>query len=369
MKILLLHLFDKERAMHQQATYNKWVSIWLLVGLVMLVGQIFIGGVTRLTGSGLSITKWEIVTGTLPPMNEGEWEEEFNKYQETPQYKLVNKGMTISAFKYIYFWEYFHRLWARLIGFVFFIPWCYFMLRGWVTKRLNKGLAVVIGFAVLTASFGWIMVASGLVERPWVNAYKLSIHLLLGFSVFITLYAVWYRYIYGYKYVVAKNANLRRWSGVLFGLVLVQVILGGMMSGMKAGLSYPTWPKMNGEWIPGVLFQGDYWTLSNFINYDDTIFMVAWVQLFHRVVAYIILIYSVLFIYRMKKESVNLVINMVLVSVLISQIILGILTLVAFKQGVPVTLGSAHQLGALALSTIAYHYHFILFRKQELREV
>lgn len=348
--------------MHQQATYNKWVSIWLLVGLVMLVGQIFIGGVTRLTGSGLSITKWEIVTGTLPPMNEGEWEEEFNKYQETPQYKLVNRGMTISAFKYIYFWEYFHRLWARLIGFIFFIPWCYFMWRGWVTRRLNKGLAIVVGLAVITASFGWIMVASGLVERPWVNAYKLSIHLLLGFSVFIALYAAWYRYVYGNKVVIRQNGNLM--SGVLFGLVMVQIILGGMMSGMKAGLSYPTWPQMNGEWIPGVLFEGGHWTLSSFINYDDSIFMVALVQLIHRVIAYIILVVSGLYVYESYKNGVNSVINKVLVSVLISQIILGIWTVVEFKHGVPVALGSAHQLGALALSTVVFHCRFILLERR-----
>ena len=178
--------------------YNRIVKAWLIIGIIMLFFQIIIGGVTRITGSGLSITKWEIVTGTFPPLTESKWQEEFDAYKKTPQYQKINKGMMLgsvfdsSSFKFIYFWEYFHRLWARLMGFVFVIPLLFFYVKKWVDKKLLVKLSYVFLGATLAAFFGWIMVASGLKERPWVNAYNLSLHLgiallTLGFLLHASL--------------------------------------------------------------------------------------------------------------------------------------------------------------------------------------
>ena len=175
----------------RSVAYNvpKPVRVWLAIGVFMVFMQVIIGGITRLTGSGLSITEWEIVTGTLPPLNAADWQIEFEKYQETPQYEKINEGMSMSDFKFIFFWEYFHRLWARTMGFVFIIPFFIFLRKGWLPKPLMRRLLIVVGMAAVVASFGWIMVASGLIERPWVDAYKLTIHLSLAFILFS--YLLW----------------------------------------------------------------------------------------------------------------------------------------------------------------------------------
>lgn len=165
----------------------QWLKYWLFTGLIFLFFQVVIGGITRLTGSGLSITKWDIVTGTFPPMSEETWIEEFELYKKTPQYHKINAGMSISAFKWIYFWEYLHRLWARTMGFVFLIPFLIFYRKKLISNHLLRRLGVVILLAMLAATFGWIMVASGLVNRPWVNAYKLSFHLCIALSVYTAL--------------------------------------------------------------------------------------------------------------------------------------------------------------------------------------
>ena len=162
---------------------SRWVKIWIVTGVLMIFMQIVIGGVTRLTGSGLSITRWEIVIGAVPPLGEAAWQEAFDLYKETPQYHRINKGMNLDEFKFIYFWEYFHRLWARLMFFVFIIPFGFFLLRGMLSKKLARWLLLVVLLAGLEGFFGWIMVKSGLRERPWVNAYNLTLHLCMGFII------------------------------------------------------------------------------------------------------------------------------------------------------------------------------------------
>ena len=178
--------------------YSKKVVLWLFIGLVMVFIQVIVGGITRLTESGLSITKWEVISGTLPPLSENDWVQQFDLYKSTPQYKEINEGMDLDDFKFIYFWEYIHRFWARIMGLVFIVPFLYFLFKGYIDRVLLKNLSVVILFALLAATFGWIMVASGLVERPWVNAYKLSIHLMIAFSVYISL--LW-------TFLCARDAN------------------------------------------------------------------------------------------------------------------------------------------------------------------
>ncbi len=265
--------------------YPRIVRAWLLAGLVLIFVQVVVGGITRLTGSGLSITRWEIVTGTLPPLNAADWNEAFALYQATPQYAKMNEGMPLDDFKFIYFWEYFHRLWARMMGLVFALPLAYFVWKGYVDRGLGKRLAFVFVAAALTASFGWIMVASGLIERPLVNAYKLSIHLGIAFITFgILLWTV--LWAFDIRLSAKPPRALRRSVYVLVGVLIVQILLGGMMSGMKAALAYPTWPDLHGAAVPGVLLQASNWTLDHVIHYDSHPFMSALVQLLHRTAGY-----------------------------------------------------------------------------------
>ena len=177
----------------------------------MVFIQIVVGGITRLTGSGLSITKWEIITGTLPPMNDAQWEEAFDLYKVTPQYEKINEGMSMKQFKFIYFWEYIHRLWGRFMGIVFIIPFLIFWRKGWIDKKLMSRLAWVIPMAALVASFGWIMVASGLNDRPWVNTYKLTLHLSLALILYA--YLLWTYFVTSLRYKpVFHNLMLKRWT-------------------------------------------------------------------------------------------------------------------------------------------------------------
>ena len=336
---------------------NKAVKIWLLAGLIMIFFQIIIGGITRLTGSGLSITEWEIVTGTFPPTGEKAWEDEFDKYKATPQYEKINKGMSMSEFKFIYFWEYIHRLWARLMGFVFLVPFILFYRKGLFDRKLLRSLGTVVLLAVLVASFGWIMVASGLEERPWVNAYKLSLHLSLALILFGYLLWVFCDYI-GLKRF--NSAALFRLSRMFLIILSIQIFLGGMMSGMKAGLVAPTWPDMNGEMIPKSLISQTTWVKETFIAYDSSPNMSLIVQFLHRGIAYICAILVLILFYRNKRGSLNLqVVNWIGVLTLI-QIIIGILTVINCKAIIPVFYGSLHQAIAIFLLTAVIILNFKL---------
>lgn len=342
--------------------YPWLLKIWLITGLVMIFFQIVIGGITRLTGSGLSITKWEIVTGTLPPLSESQWVAEFELYKQTPQYLKINEGMTLSSFKFIYFWEYIHRLWARMMGFVFAIPFLIFWRKGWIDRQLMRKLGVVILLAALVASFGWIMVASGLVDRPWVNAYKLTLHLSLAIILFSYLLNTTFG-VFELKKRVFHNRVLKNWSTGLVILLAVQIMLGGLMSGMKAALSYPTWPMMHGYWIPDILLDGANWKWVHFIDYDKNPFMPALVQVLHRSVAYLLVISGLYFFYRglsLSKSSTFSFGLYLWAGFLLLQVFLGILTLIHSIGFIPVGLGVLHQGGAIVLLSVSLFLHYQL---------
>lgn len=328
--------------MHNQPLRNS-VKVWLWTGLVMLFFQIIIGGITRLTGSGLSITKWEIVTGTIPPVNQQQWEEAFNAYKATPQYQKINQGMSLGRFKWIYFWEYLHRLWARSMGFVFLIPLIYFWFRGYLTTKLKQDLIVVFLLAGVVGAFGWIMVASGLVNRPWVNAYKLTLHLGLAL---VTMSYLWWAYLKTGKHLSSSDyVRHQKTAKKLLILVSVQILLGGMMSGMKAALMYPSFPKMNQDWIDPILFQASSWKWVHFIDYDRYAFLPALVQVLHRAMALIILF----LFFRVLFKSFRLPLIQYMGFLLIVQIVLGILTLLNSIGSIPLFLGVAHQAVAILL--------------------
>ena len=344
---------------------SKIVQWWLIAGLVMIFFQVVIGGVTRLTGSGLSITKWEIVTGTFPPLGQVEWNEAFDLYKETPQYKKINEGMSLKDFKFIYFWEYFHRLWARTMGFVFLIPFLIFLFKGMLPRSLIYRLGGVIMLAVLVASLGWVMVASGLINRPLVNAYKLSIHLSVAFLLYA--YLLWtYLHASFPNVKIINNIVLKRGWIILITLLCFQIVLGGIMSGMKAGLFYPTWPDMNNELIPNILMNRAEWSFENLVNYDSNPLMAALIQFLHRMVAYLLTFNIFWFFYKSKNQDFNSTFNKnvnLLVIVLIIQVLLGILTVINCVGTIPLTLGVLHQAGALVMLTTVVGVHYQMFRK------
>ncbi len=334
--------------------YNRVVKIWLLIGVTMLFFQIVIGGITRITGSGLSITKWEIVTGTLPPLSTKQWQEEFELYKNTPQFRKINTEMEmgsifkIGTFKFIYFWEYIHRLWARMMGFVFLFPFLFFLSKSWVDKPLIRRLGLVILLTILAASFGWIMVASGLIERPWVNAYKLALHLCIGISVYAVM--LWTCF-YGFSIKRFQYQKIKKLLNIFLIILCLQIFFGGVMSGMRAGLFYPSWPDMNGSLIPHVVFDSEMYTLDNFNNYDKNNLLPALIQTIHRLTAYILFAFG-LFVFRKvykKQEYVFKVQSIVVLVLLLLQMIIGILTVVHCKGSIPIFYGILHQVFAIFL--------------------
>jgi len=333
------------------------VRIWLLIGLAMVFLQIGIGGVTRLTGSGLSITRWEIVTGSVPPLNDVAWKEAFDLYKATPQYARINEGMSMSAFKFIFFWEYFHRLWARLMFFVFIIPFSWFLWRGMFSRRMVPQLVFVMFLAGLEGFFGWIMVASGLIHRPWVNAYNLTLHLCMALVIFS--YLLWITFsAYQPRLPVFHNRMLKHFSRVMLLVIFFQIALGAMMSGTKAGLFFPTWPDMHGSYFPHVLLDPAHWTGDSFTHYDSNPFMPTLIQFLHRNTAYVLTIMCLYFYWKTRMLNVSPVLrraNILLISALSVQVLLGILTLINSVSTIPVVLGVLHQTGAvLLLSAIVF---------------
>ncbi|MCB0484829.1 MAG: COX15/CtaA family protein [Flavobacteriaceae bacterium] len=341
--------------------YTKTIRIWLIIGLIMLLGQVVLGGITRLTGSGLSITRWDIVSGTIPPLNAEQWNDAFDLYKQTPQYHKINKHFTLSDFKFIFFWEYFHRLWVRILGFIFLIPFIVFIIKKKIDFYLVKRLLLVVLFAALTASAGWIMVKSGLVDRPWVNAYKLTLHFILAvlsIGMMVKTIADVYNYGGNTKNLKPKALNL------VIAITFIQLIFAGLMSGMKAGLYYPSWPDMNGDFIPQVLSESKNWTLHNLTNYDSFLFAPALIQFTHRILAYLLVPATIYMYFLYRKELSKISSNWLNSSVLLIclQLILGILIVLNINPGIPLFYGVLHQLVGLLFFTS------LLFLKFSLRK-
>jgi len=330
----------------------------------MLIGQVILGGITRLTGSGLSITRWDIVSGIIPPLNEMQWQDAFELYKQTPQYLKINKHFTLSDFKFIYFWEYAHRLWVRILGFIFLIPFIIFIIRKQINFYLIKRLGLVVFFTALTASAGWIMVKSGLIDRPWVDAYKLSLHFILA-VLSISAMVMTIADVYNYR---NKNESPKTtFIFVLIVITFIQMIFAGLMSGMKAGLYYPSWPDMNGRFIPEVLLNSTNWTWLNLTNYDTLIFAPALVQFTHRLLAYLLLL-LVAYMYFKYRFQVHKIAKFWLDTsfiLIIFQLILGILTVLNINPGIPLFYGVLHQLVGI-LFFISLLFLYLSLRKGKL---
>lgn len=334
----------------------KSVRIWLIFGLIMVFLQILIGGVTRLTGSGLSITEWEVVLGILPPMNAAEWNAAFHKYQQIDQFKLVNSQMSLSEFKYIFFWEWFHRLWARLMGFVFLIPLIYFVIRGKIAKHQILRYSVLLFLGGLAGLVGWLMVMSGMKEdKVLVNPLNLMIHLIVASAIFIYLFRLILEDTYP-KYIVRYDHKARRLSSILLGLVIFQIALGGIVAGSVAALSSTTWPLMNGSFIPGNL--GIHLPFNDFLHDNNVT-----IQFAHRMVAYLITLYAVYYFWSTRDVLTKPIFHtyrFLMILVVFIQVILGILTVINSKGAVPVGLGVMHQLVAFILLNIVVGLHYFV---------
>lgn len=258
-----------------------WIRVWLYLVLVMLFALVVVGGATRLTDSGLSITEWKPIHGVIPPLGEAEWAEEFEKYRQIPEYQQINKGMSLDAFKTIYWWEWAHRFLARGVGFVFALPLAFFWFTGRLEPFLKPRLLGILALGALQGAIGWWMVASGLVERTDVSQYRLATHLTIACIIFAAIMDV-ARGLAPHSAGPAGEGT-RRFAGWLVVAVLVQIYLGGLVAGLNAGMTYNTWPLMDGALVPGGLFaQAPAW-LNLFENPKT-------VQFLHRLGAYALLV-------------------------------------------------------------------------------
>lgn len=350
--------------------YKFPVTVWLIVGLVLVFFQIVIGGITRLTDSGLSITEWNVIKGVLPPLNEEAWAIAFDSYQRIAfkQFESIHATMTLSEFKFIYFWEWFHRLWARSIGIIFIIPFIFFVIKGWLSSYLYKMLAIVVGLGALAAIFGWIMVSSGL-NTPhfaWVNAYKLSIHLGIAFILFAVLFWTVLHTQFNEIDSLDNKSYFKNINSFLLFILFFQIILGGWMSGMKAGLFYNDFPTIGGEYIPKSLLDLSNWTYTNFKYYASNSFAVQVIQFLHRSFAYIVLVATLYFSLKWIKSSNSLfrLSSILLIVGVIIQVILGIITLISCQGKIPVLLGVLHQAFALVLLSLFVFNRYIIIKSE-----
>src|SRR5262245_15797354 len=228
----------------KQTSSLRAVRAWLVVVAAMIALMVLVGGATRLTESGLSITEWKPVTGALPPLSETHWEQAFEAYKQIPQYRSLNAGMTLSEFKTIFWWEWSHRLLGRLIGMVYLLPFLFFLWRGGLSAELKRRLWLIFGLGALQGAVGWWMVASGLSERTEVSQYRLATHLVLALLIFAAI--VWTLRRLGERAPLAARGRLRITSAALVALTFVQLYLGALVAGLRAGLVYNTWPDIDG---------------------------------------------------------------------------------------------------------------------------
>lgn len=316
------------------------VVAWLITGCVLIAAMVLIGGITRLTESGLSITEWKPISGALPPLNEAAWQAEFEKYKQIPEYRLVNSSMDLDGFKRIFFWEWLHRNWGRFMGVVFAVPFLIFWrqgrLEGWLMKR---SIAILIGGG-LVGALGWFMVVSGLSQNTDVSHFRLAIHLCAAFSVFALVLWTVLDIRNGKRAFRSDGSAAGVWARALLALLLVQIIWGAFTAGLDAGRIYNTWPLMNGSFMPeNVRAFGYFW--KDFADHKDG------VQFIHRNLAWLVAAGFVA--YALRFRSVAGMPWKALLAMVLVQFVLGVVTVLS---QVEIVLGVLHQLGALLLLAV-----------------
>lgn len=329
----------------------KFVRLWLLIGCVMIIVQVALGGITRLTGSGLSITEWAPIMGWIPPMNHEQWLTAFEKYQATPQFHLLNEDMDLAGFKFIFFWEYFHRVWARLIGFVFFLPFCYFLYKKYFDKALGRRMIGLFVLGGLQGLVGWLMVSTGLKDRPWVSPFSLSSHLLL--ALFTYCFLLW-TYWQTEGVVVRANPNSSKLIvNLLLLLTGIQIMLGGFTAGSHAALNFNTWPDMNGSFVPSSLYNEQLSFWKQFLENN------TWIQFVHRSTAYLLTLFVIAYWWMNRKTTSSKLLLNALPIVISFQVLLGITTILLSVGKIPLFWAELHQLVAVVLLSIVLRLRYL----------
>lgn len=318
---------------------------WLLAGVIMIIIQTLLGGVTRLTGSGLSITEWKPIMGSIPPLNEQDWNKAFDGYKHIGQYKYLNSDFTLADFKFIFFWEWIHRLWARLLGVVFAVGFIYFLLRRYFDKNMIKPFIILFLLGGLQGLIGWVMVSSGVNETNlFVDHIKLSVHFVS--AMVLSCYTLWF----ALKLLIPErqrvvNSQVHTFTIIIIAVLFIQLTYGAFMAGLKGANAAPTWPTINGMWFPGTL--GSNSLISDRIN----------VHFIHRGLAYLLLLLGGIWFINGRKVMSHLFRKTSVwpIGLLLLQVVLGIITVVCAtkivwgKFGVFETLAEAHQLVAMFL--------------------
>jgi cytochrome c oxidase assembly protein subunit 15 len=320
--------------------------VWLYAVAAMIFLTLVVGGATRLTESGLSITEWKPVTGVLPPLSDAAWQDEFTKYQAIPQYQKINRGMSLGEFKTIYWWEWTHRLLARSTGAVFLLPFLFFLWRGWIPPPLKTRLWLIFGAGAVLGGVGWWMVSSGLVGRTSVSQYRLAFHLTLACLIYVAV--VWTaRRTFG-RHAGEVPPLVRRGAVLLMVLVVFQIYLGALVAGLRAGLAYNTWPLIDGAFVPDA---ARLW--SETPAWRNLFENVLTVQFNHRMVAYTVWLIAIAHLwsaYAARADRSTRRNALALALLVTGQAILGILTLV---HVVPLGLAIVHQGFAVVVLTVA----------------
>ncbi|WP_024506795.1 COX15/CtaA family protein [Bradyrhizobium sp. ARR65] len=328
------------------ASARRAVRIWLFSVAALIALMIVVGGATRLTESGLSIVEWKPVTGVLPPLSAAQWQEAFEGYKQIPQYHALNAGMSLSDFKTIFWWEWSHRLLGRVIGVVYLLPFLYFLWRGALSAELKRRLWLIFGLGALQGAVGWWMVASGLSERIEVSHYRLATHLVLALLIYAAI--VWTMRRLTERESSGAAVRLKMTGFVLLGVTFVQLYLGALVAGLRAGRVYNTWPDIDGAFIPSATrlwFDTPWWRNL----FDNTLT----VQFEHRMTAYALFALAIahaLDVIRSRADAAAISGALWLVAAITLQATLGILTLL---NQVPIGLALAHQAVAILVLTLA----------------
>lgn len=337
-KTSLLELFSDQRGRFQ---WDGAVIAWLAICALLIFSMIVLGGVTRLTNSGLSIVEWEPLMGIIPPLNYQSWLDTFAKYQQFPEYQQVHSTITLSEFKTIYYFEYFHRLLGRIVGLVFIVPLIFFWQKGVLTRWLSSRLIGIFILGGLQGFLGWYMVQSGLVDEPHVSQYRLTVH--LGLAVALYGYIVWLAtgiYLERLQKNTVEQSMLAGLANLLIVIIYLMILSGGIVAGLDAGLVWNTFPLMGDTFFPPGLYEMSPVWLAAFENMTTA-------QFNHRLLAYTILIIATLFLVRVLRGQTGSDLRFTVVAFYVAiccQIALGITTLLFF---VPVTLAALHQACAM----------------------
>jgi cytochrome c oxidase assembly protein subunit 15 len=331
-----------------QAPRPRAVIAWLFLCCALVFAIIVVGGVTRLTHSGLSITEWQPIVGTLPPLTDEQWQQAFEKYRQTPEFRLVNHDMTLAGFKRIFWWEYAHRLLGRVIGAAFLLPLLYFAARRRLPPGYGKPLAAIFALGALQGAIGWYMVQSGLVDDPRVSQFRLTGHLGVAFLIFAAMFWAALSMLFPARadLASAEARSARRYAFALAALVFVMVLTGGFVAGIRAGFAYNTFPLMNGSVVPPEIMMLEPWWQNFFWN-------MATVQFDHRLIAWVLAAAVPLMWWRLRAGGTPSRARTgagVLLALVALQIALGIVTLV---NVVPLPLAAAHQAGAVLVFAAA----------------